>query len=53
MAAGDGLGFGAKEGNGLADTGFVVPQAPVPHPIGFPAMEFVQPAVDFLVGFSE
>jgi hypothetical protein len=49
----DGLGFRAKKGNGLVDTSLVVPQAPVSHLIGFPALEFVQPAVDFFIGIAE
>jgi hypothetical protein len=53
VAAGDGLGFGAEEGYGLADPGLVVAQAAVPHLVRFPALEFVQPAVNLLEGLPE
>jgi hypothetical protein len=53
VAAGDGLGLGAEKDHGLADPGLVVAQAAVPHPKGFPAMEFVQPAVNLLEGLPE
>jgi hypothetical protein len=53
MTTDDGLGVRSKKGNGLADARFVVPQTPVPHLIGFPALKFIQPEVDFLVRPAE
>jgi hypothetical protein len=53
MTTSDGLGVRSKKGYSLADTRLVVPQAPVSHLIGFPALEFVQPVVDFLVRLSK
>jgi hypothetical protein len=53
MTTDNGLGVRSKKGNGLADARFVVPQAPVSHLIGFPALEFVQPEMNFLVRLAE
>jgi hypothetical protein len=53
VAAGDGLGLGPEKGHGLADAGLVVAQAAVPHLVRFPALKFVQPAVNLLEGFPE
>jgi hypothetical protein len=53
VTPGNGLGVRSKKGNGLADARFVVPQAPVPHLIRFPALEFVQPEMNFLVRPAE
>jgi hypothetical protein len=53
VAPGDGFGLEAEKGHGLAYPGLVVPQAPVSHSVGFPALEFVQPAVYFLIRPSE